>query len=508
MGKNWIMWVCLCLGILCWCAAACCAIRHRKDLKAVIRYTGVGAFASLFFFVYPYGVVQSGFFAIPLALLQVMASAVVASDPLSIFEAVSSAYTVPFLGVYQAILIVLHVIAPLFTIGITLSFFESKFAAILYRLRSGRRESHIFSEVNERTLCLAESIYASDKKSIFVFLGDAAQLDERRELAERIHQVNGTVLDITPGELQHSLKHTRTYYLLGLDSEMYPYTAWVEHYAGDPILVIDDFNELDPQFAHLNQAFLMSFAECDEDCDGTRLFGIPLSDPHEGEEGGLMYSCYFDINPKGGGGNAVSVKQTHDQYGGHNDMTLTMTLKKQQASIKVKEETHTYSDPDGWMESHSSYSMTLHMNKEEATQFFGYQIKSGKEIGSLLGCGSHILKDNDITFLSTQVQGFDPEIMDEALWKILWIFKNDLLPRLGNYCTTVVKSYDEGIRRLLGHYLGAVEDEAHLIIFHRIYFFHADHYDGRIEAAAQKYGWDLQQLAADAAALLEGIEPL
>ncbi len=218
MDKNLMMTICLCLGILCWAVAAYFAIRYRKDVKSVIRAVGLGVFASLFFFIYPFAVIESGAFAVPFALLQVMASAVVASDPLSIFELLSSEYSVSYLGIYQAILIVLHVVAPLFTIGITLSFFESKFASLFYRIRSSRRESHIFSDINERTLCLAESIYASNKKSIFVFIGDSEKVEEHREFAQRVHEVGGYILDMAPSEVRHSLKKTRTYYLLGTDS--------------------------------------------------------------------------------------------------------------------------------------------------------------------------------------------------------------------------------------------------------------------------------------------------
>ncbi len=218
MDKNLMMTICLCLGILCWAVATCFAVRYRKDVKSPIRAAGIGVFASLFFFIYPFAVVESGVFAVPFALLQVMASAVVASDPLSIFELLSSEYSVSYLGIYKAILIVLHVVAPLFTIGITLSFFESKFASLIYRIRSSRRESHIFSDINERTLCLAESIYSSNKKSVFVFIGDSEKVEEHRELADRVHEVGGYILDISPSEVRHSLKKTRTYYLLGTDS--------------------------------------------------------------------------------------------------------------------------------------------------------------------------------------------------------------------------------------------------------------------------------------------------
>ena len=56
MDKNLMMTICLCLGILCWAVAAYFAVRYRKDVKSVIRAVGLGVFASLFFFIYPFAV--------------------------------------------------------------------------------------------------------------------------------------------------------------------------------------------------------------------------------------------------------------------------------------------------------------------------------------------------------------------------------------------------------------------------------------------------------------------
>ncbi len=83
--------------------------------------------------------------------------------------------------------------------------------------------------------------------------------------------------DIAALDTDNRLPHTGYLYLF-LDTEVYPYTAWAEYRDEEPIEVIEDFNELDPAFAHLNQAYLMSFTQGDEASDGSRLFGIPSSD--------------------------------------------------------------------------------------------------------------------------------------------------------------------------------------------------------------------------------------
>ncbi len=89
--------------------------------------------------------------------------------------------------------------------------------------------------------------------------------------------------DIAPFDPENRLPHTGYLYLL-LDTEVYPYTAMVEYYDGEPRLAIDDFNEIEPEFARFNKDFLITFEEADEDYDGTKMFGIPSSEPDEDSE--------------------------------------------------------------------------------------------------------------------------------------------------------------------------------------------------------------------------------
>ncbi len=83
--------------------------------------------------------------------------------------------------------------------------------------------------------------------------------------------------DIAELDTENRLPHSGYIYLF-LDTEIYPYTAWAEYSEVEPRLVIDDFNEIDPRFEHLNQAFVMSFSRTEDICcDGNRLFGLPSS---------------------------------------------------------------------------------------------------------------------------------------------------------------------------------------------------------------------------------------
>ena len=89
--------------------------------------------------------------------------------------------------------------------------------------------------------------------------------------------------DIAALDTENKLPHTGYLYLF-LDVEMYPYEAMAFYYDGEPDMVIDDFNEAEPQFSHLNTDWLMTFFPTDETADGTRLFGLPSSGLETEEE--------------------------------------------------------------------------------------------------------------------------------------------------------------------------------------------------------------------------------
>lgn len=80
--------------------------------------------------------------------------------------------------------------------------------------------------------------------------------------------------DIAALDTENKLPHTGYLYFF-LDIEVYPYQAMVYYYDGEPNMVLDGFNEVEPQFAHLNKGWLMSFEIADENADGIRLFGVP-----------------------------------------------------------------------------------------------------------------------------------------------------------------------------------------------------------------------------------------
>ena len=82
--------------------------------------------------------------------------------------------------------------------------------------------------------------------------------------------------DISELDTENKLPHIGYLYLF-LDVEMYPYQAMAYYYDGEPNVVIDDFNVAEPQFAHLNEDWLMTFEPACETAEGIRLFGVPSS---------------------------------------------------------------------------------------------------------------------------------------------------------------------------------------------------------------------------------------
>ncbi len=99
--------------------------------------------------------------------------------------------------------------------------------------------------------------------------------------------------DIAAYDPENRLPH-KGYLYFFLDTECYPYDVWVDYYAGEPNMLLQEFNQAIPEFEHLSQAFLMSFAICDADEDGTRLFGNPSSGYEPDEESDEQLLLQFD----------------------------------------------------------------------------------------------------------------------------------------------------------------------------------------------------------------------
>ncbi len=78
--------------------------------------------------------------------------------------------------------------------------------------------------------------------------------------------------DIAELDPEGRLPHEGTLYFF-IDTEVAPYDVWVEYTRIEPLKAVDDFNAYDHIMGQLTEEYYMSFGECDENEDCTRLFG-------------------------------------------------------------------------------------------------------------------------------------------------------------------------------------------------------------------------------------------
>ena len=215
MNGEVILSVCAALTLIVAAVAILLAIRNRRDVKRVVRTLGVCVFLMLMTGIYPYYAGQP--YALGLTLVESMCAMLLNASPSEILSGFDG-FGVAYIEVYKAALLVILIIAPLFTVGITLSFFSDKFNRILYRIRSEFKDTYLFSAINERTLCIAEDIAQNRNKAVIVFVLRISEDDINAEDLARINAIHACVIADDIVQLRHSLRHTRNYYLLGTDS--------------------------------------------------------------------------------------------------------------------------------------------------------------------------------------------------------------------------------------------------------------------------------------------------
>ena len=215
MSRESILSICAVMAVLIAVIGVGLALWSRKDLKRAVRCSGVCAFLMLMAGIYPYYADKS--YAVGLTLAESMCAMLLNSNPGEILAGFDS-FNVAYIGIYKAVLLVLLIVAPLFTVGITLSFFSERFTRLLYRLRSAFGDTYLFSAINERTLSIAEDIVKTHKKAVVVFALRALKEDFDAECLARIKEIGAYVLNDDIVHIKHSLHHTRNYYLLDTES--------------------------------------------------------------------------------------------------------------------------------------------------------------------------------------------------------------------------------------------------------------------------------------------------
>ena len=217
MNGEVILSICAILTLLIFAVGVVLVILNRKDLKRVVRVLGVCVFLMLMSAIYPSFAEEA--YAIGLTLFESMCAMLLNANLGDLLENFNS-FNVAYIGIYKTVLLVLLIIAPLFTVGITLSFFSEKFVRLIYRIRSEFRDTYLFSAINERTLCIAEDIDETDRKAIIVFVLRISEEDVDAESLARIKKIGAYLINDDITQIKHSLRHTRNYYLLDTnDSE-------------------------------------------------------------------------------------------------------------------------------------------------------------------------------------------------------------------------------------------------------------------------------------------------
>ncbi|MBQ9750192.1 MAG: hypothetical protein IJV87_06390, partial [Clostridia bacterium] len=211
MNGEVLLTICAILTLLIFAVGVALVILNRRDIKRVVRVLGVCVFLMLMSGIYPYYAEET--YAIGLTLVESMCAMLLNSNPGEILAGFNG-FDVAYIGVYKTVLLVLLIIAPLFTVGITLSFFSEKFARIIYRIRSEFRDTYLFSAINERTLCIAEDVASTDRKALIVFALRISEEDIDAEALARIKEINAYVINDDIVQIRHSLRRTRNYYLL------------------------------------------------------------------------------------------------------------------------------------------------------------------------------------------------------------------------------------------------------------------------------------------------------
>lgn len=214
MTKEALLSICAILLLLIATAGVTIAILNRRNLKRVVRVLGVSAFLMLMAGLFPRYTEQN--YAFALTLFESMCAMLMNSNPKEVLASFND-FQLPFIGAYKVVLLALLILSPLFTIGITLSLFSEKFTRILYRIRCVFSDTYLFSAINERSLSVAEDIAASNPKAVILFAPNTPKENIDANHLARIKSIEGYLLNDDVVHINHTLRHTRNYYLLDAD---------------------------------------------------------------------------------------------------------------------------------------------------------------------------------------------------------------------------------------------------------------------------------------------------
>ena len=241
MNLNWILAIPFILSALFLAAAVISGVcvrkaelRKRDSLSSGHIFTSFRIFLMLFF--------VSVFCALyPLARLDLEGGGVVLKSVLAsvintfrlFFMAGDYVYACKLIGgadiyiwlsiAYLIYLACFYLVAPIFTLGFILSFFRDASSTVRYAL-SRRSDLYLFSQLNERSLALAEDIAESqrDKRALIVFSDVYARNEDRvMELIASAKRLGALCLkkDVTEVGIDSRSNRVRKIYLIGDDED-------------------------------------------------------------------------------------------------------------------------------------------------------------------------------------------------------------------------------------------------------------------------------------------------
>ncbi len=214
MSNEILIYICSGISLFLLLLAVFIIFLYKRQVKIALRILGGIVFLILWALIYPSYVVRGYNYAIGLSLLEAMCSMLINGNVSVLLESFGD-ISLSFMPLYKIVLLALTIIAPLFTVGITLSFFSEKFARIVYRIRSVFSDSYLFSAINERTLCVAEDVAERNKGALTVFAVKMNEDDIDAESLARIKEIGAFIINDDVVHIKHNAKRKRNYYLLG-----------------------------------------------------------------------------------------------------------------------------------------------------------------------------------------------------------------------------------------------------------------------------------------------------
>ena len=194
-----MLWtVCMCISIALFAAAvtiSAVSALSRHKIRHVSRFLFFGVILSSVVMFYPcyvstYEGMTFGWAKTILACIHhTIRLFVVDGEMTFLTDSVGAAAPEWIVSPYIALGSVLFLAVPVCTFGFILSFFKSVSSSVRYVLGRGK-ERYLFSDVNERSLCLAEDLRARHPRAQIVFTSaDEKDLDADSDTADRLRKI-------------------------------------------------------------------------------------------------------------------------------------------------------------------------------------------------------------------------------------------------------------------------------------------------------------------------------